>query len=517
MKLEVKLQVHFDRYQTTYLALCVVLFLATVLPRAVNNPLWGDEFRTWRDSVGVPWTTLLAWQHNRDHAPLSHMLAKASCLIFHTDAPWALRLPSILAGGGCVLIAFFVGRLLISTLAGLMMALMLAVDFNITVQSQTARMYSLLLLFVLGSIHAFIHVFREPNQPDSFPKSRFQFTPRPAAIALCLLLALGLWTHYAMLGVMSAMLIIGLKYCRKQAGRVVIACVLGASVLAAPGFVKLIEMADRKPLAASNNHATGNQFGVSIDRLAGQRWIAVALVLGASTGLALLALRKKDTTRSIDSPKLRSPESRSPDTRSPDTRAVAVMLAMLCIIGAGNVLLAGVYRPVEGPRYLTVVQPAIWIGLVSLNFYILTRKNILLTFAVVGLFFLGCGYQFSRVIQYKHHPWAWQFQEAMQSTLPAMGFEPGEAIDFIPGELNIYRQYYDKSAEQSAPSRLIPSRFIILQVSKRTTASQLERASSLMNDPTFNPPLVGITTWVGRKGESFRRVGVKADILNKPD
>ena len=85
-----------------------------------------------------------------------------------------------------------------------------------------------------------------------------------------------------------------------------------------------------------------------------------------------------------------------------------------------------------------------------------------------------------------------------------MGFKPGETIEFIPGELKIYRQYYDKSADQTAPSRPITSRFIILQASIRTTASQLDRARIAINDPTFNPPLVGITTWAGMKGESFK-------------
>jgi len=40
-----------------------------------------------------------------------------------------------------------------------------------------------------------------------------------------------------------------------------------------------------------------------------------------------------------------------------------------------NVLIAGVYRPVDGPRYLTVIQPAVWLGLACFNRELMVQSD----------------------------------------------------------------------------------------------------------------------------------------------
>ena len=61
------------------LIICFVLF--NTAGGVFRNELWNDEFRTWRDGIEKPLWAVLTWQHNPDHAPLGHLLARAGAAI----------------------------------------------------------------------------------------------------------------------------------------------------------------------------------------------------------------------------------------------------------------------------------------------------------------------------------------------------------------------------------------------------------------------------------------------------
>ena len=149
----------------THLAiLCSIVLLGVVLRvlPAASHPIWIDEASTWAASVLKPWSDFPAWRHHYTHPPLSYVLVKLSTTVFGSDAPWALRLPAMLAGILAIPAAYWLGRTAVDRTTGLWVAALIAADPNMVDQSQQARMYSLLMLFMLLAMTVFIRALRRP-------------------------------------------------------------------------------------------------------------------------------------------------------------------------------------------------------------------------------------------------------------------------------------------------------------------------------------------------------------------
>src|SRR5687768_17039606 len=138
------------------LILLVVLGAFLRATPIADRPVSLDEALTWR-AAGRPWTAFLTWSHHPDHPPLSFALVRLSTVFTGTDAEWALRLPSAVAGALSIPAAATVGSAF-SPAAGLAMAALVAVDPVLVEQGQTARMYSLLTLFLLLAVGSIARV-----------------------------------------------------------------------------------------------------------------------------------------------------------------------------------------------------------------------------------------------------------------------------------------------------------------------------------------------------------------------
>jgi 4-amino-4-deoxy-L-arabinose transferase-like glycosyltransferase len=164
-------------------ALCFAVALGTLL-RAVpisERPVSLDEALTWR-TAARPWTEFLSWSHHPDHPPLSFALVRLTMDLAGTDAEWALRLPSVLAGALAIPAAAAAGAAF-SPAAGVALAALVAVDPVLVEQGRVARMYPLLFLFLLLTLASATRLAGEHER-----RSR-------AWIGLGLALGAAIWTH----------------------------------------------------------------------------------------------------------------------------------------------------------------------------------------------------------------------------------------------------------------------------------------------------------------------------------
>jgi uncharacterized membrane protein len=130
------------------LAGVLLLGLALRLPGFLNQPLWLDEANTWVTLKPINLSYLLRWQHHPEHPPLSYVLVRLSMNAFRTDAPWAMRAPSLACGVAAIAAMFWLGRVAGGDRVGLLAALLLAVSPCQVQLSGLARMYSLFLLLL---------------------------------------------------------------------------------------------------------------------------------------------------------------------------------------------------------------------------------------------------------------------------------------------------------------------------------------------------------------------------------
>lgn len=113
--------------------------------QVAHRPLWIDEACTWRDER-KPIQMVFDWRQNSDHPPLSYLLDKISTRFLGTDAEWALRLPSFLAGLACIPAIFWLGCELRGRVMGLVLAVMMTGGPLMRSQGEQARMYTMLML-----------------------------------------------------------------------------------------------------------------------------------------------------------------------------------------------------------------------------------------------------------------------------------------------------------------------------------------------------------------------------------
>ena len=209
------------------MALCFLVALGTLLRAApiADMPVSLDEALTWR-TAAKPWTSFLTWSHHPDHPPLSFALVRLTTDLSGTDAEWALRLPSVVAGALAIPAAEAVGTAF-SPAAGMALAALVAVDPVLVEQGRTARMYPLLLLVLLLAIPVAVRVVSGDHRP------------RRDWIALGLVLGAAIWTHA--LGLVAWVAVLAtLPLARNGRARLRLSgSLLLAGALAIPGLMAL--------------------------------------------------------------------------------------------------------------------------------------------------------------------------------------------------------------------------------------------------------------------------------------
>ena len=150
----------------------------------LGAPMRYDEATTYNNFVAEPVYVALANYATPNNHVFHTLLAKASILVFG-DAPWAVRLPALIAGAALVIAIYVLGRRLYGRTAGLLAAALVAGSSTLVEYSTNARGYTIVaLLTVLMFLAA----------------SRLAETDDIAAWATIALLAtIGFWTIPVML------------------------------------------------------------------------------------------------------------------------------------------------------------------------------------------------------------------------------------------------------------------------------------------------------------------------------
>jgi uncharacterized membrane protein len=119
-----------------------------------GQSLWRDEgFSVQLSYKGI--AEIIQNRANDNHAPLYFVFLHYWVRLFG-DSEFSLRLPSVLFGAAAVYLLYRIGLLLFDRRIALLAAFLLSISrFNIT-HSREARMYSLVVMLVLLSMHAFL-------------------------------------------------------------------------------------------------------------------------------------------------------------------------------------------------------------------------------------------------------------------------------------------------------------------------------------------------------------------------
>ena len=463
--------------------LVTLLFGVNTFWRVVTLAVWGDELRTWRDSVNKPYGQILGWQHNRDHAPLGHLVAKASCDLFGNDQGLALRLPSWLFALGCVPLAYLLGRLALGRRAGLLMAVMVGVDQTLGVQATQARMYTQLLFWTLCAFCCVAAVTRDPRR---------RIIPKTAGLGV--FAALALWSHFAALsllaglGVTGVILIIaGSLKTRRAKARCARAGLIESARRTARGTANTDGPQPGRPIQIRELGQVGQVGGLGgvgglgplrrhgelTQARAGRdlRRIGVALLVGLGIALLLSTQGVLKLVAMRDNPPL--PQISDRDTIGQLVRAADAMIgnALLCgvlfvlgvwgfwllarrcgalalllgvttCIGLINLIVASHFRQIEGPRYLLIFLPMVWLGIATANVAAYASHRRWLARVCAACFIIGVGFQGSRTIRVPENRHGYQFALACK-TLPTLGWRPGDAIVLAPvSEFKVATPYY---------------------------------------------------------------------------
>lgn len=290
-----------------------------------------DEALTWWTArAGI--AELLTWTHHPEHPPLSFALVRLAVGALGTDAEWALRFPSLLAGVLAVPAAFALGRRFSTPASGVCLAALVAFDPFLIEQARTARMYSGLVLLTLVALLLLDRLAgRGEGRVSSWS-------------ALGIVLAAGLWTHWLGLAVWAGVLVaLFAGSGSRPAGRGTATAFGIAGLLGGTGlwrFASLLlsdapgppgpDLAGMIPLLLRR-----------IPEIAGggaPGWIAVAVGL-----VGILTL-----------------------LRRPRTRPVALALAVIGVISILSAIFAAGGRPWGVDRYLVLLRLTVFVGVAGL-------------------------------------------------------------------------------------------------------------------------------------------------------
>jgi len=171
----------------------------------LNSELWYDEIKTVLDSVRPPLAAILTvFPSNNDHKFYS-LLAHLSVGLFG-EAPWSLRLPSVLFAVATIPLLYVFARQATGRLEAVLAAALLTVSYHHVWYAQSARGYTMLLFFTLATSALLIEAIKAP---------RAKTYALYAGVA-----ALGCYTHLTMVYVVvSHAMIVGANLLLTQKGK----------------------------------------------------------------------------------------------------------------------------------------------------------------------------------------------------------------------------------------------------------------------------------------------------------
>ena len=172
-----------DRHRIIILGLLGVTLVGGLI-RAwpiADRPMWFDESDTWRSGIGttaegMAYSKFLTWDVHFETPPLAFLVARVGADLFDSNKPdgsgreiwrpepWTMRMGALACGILMIPAVFVLGRVIHSDALGLVAAAIVAVDPNMVDQSQQCRMYALLaLLMVIALIQAIV-LLRTPDR-----------------------------------------------------------------------------------------------------------------------------------------------------------------------------------------------------------------------------------------------------------------------------------------------------------------------------------------------------------------
>jgi hypothetical protein len=385
-------------------ALLLIVAVGAVL-RAWPIPTWPlelDEALTLRHARVDP-GLFLTWDHHAHHAPLGYALVRAAMAVFRTDAEWALRLPSTIAGVLCIPAAFLLGRLTHGTWAAILLAALVALDPTLIHQSVHARMYALLALeFFVVLILLVASMSGTGNRKGLW-------------FALGLSMAAAVWTHalglVLWLGVLASA---GLRFHdRSVRTGAAIAFAVALATSAIGLFPKWQAAGQSIRFRSSPVAGPADQLAITLRRIGDVYpidWVGPLLVILGLGGLLLL--RRRSTP-------------------------AATALLVIAIASVSFGLMAARLRPFGLDRYLLFFRLAVHVGLAVALIQLRPRAVRSIGIASILLLALGLG-----VAAYPRRLPPDHAVGAVVRALSRHHFVPGQVVAYEPGNLYFLGEYY---------------------------------------------------------------------------
>lgn len=428
------------RSQLIGLLALIVTGAAIRAPCAFTEPLWFDEADTWRSAVidhptlneqGLPqgqrmsYGEFFRWENHFETAPLSFLLARLSCDIFGSDAEWAMRMPSLIAGVLCIPMMFLLGRVVHGGAVGLIAAALIAFDPNMVDQAQQARMYAVLMLLLLIVLAWSIHLLRDPWRAPGERRVHPVVQWLGLGVALGLLFSTSQFTVAAWVGVFLAVVALPLAgfATGKSHGKTMkvwaaffVAYAIGLAV-GAVGVIKLFQRIGGGG-EGDGAHLTlmeiAREIIVAAKDLIGWGLPGLIVYVFAAIGLLLLARKCKTS------------------------------FAILVAVAAVNILILFPFRRMHhfmDGRYLTLLQPTLFVGLAM--FVMGWRRNLHrnVAFGLIGAYLILQGVTTLQLRFWRPQPDRYVFAERIMDVRDRMAAD--EAASLHPGVAVILGQYYE--------------------------------------------------------------------------
>ncbi len=421
---------------------------------ALSLPIWFDEADTWRSGIIDPglsgWSEqtglyepvpmdygkFFRWQNHFETAPLTFLLARISADLLGATDPWAMRIPSLLAGLLCIPAAYWLGCVVRDRSLGLMTAAIITFDPSQVDQSQQCRIYTVLMLLTLLAMALTIKLVREPepgvrsatDDSNTNAKNDGWLTPVWQWVMLGGLLglllsttqfALAVWLGIAAgtVGLMAAGVILKRPHPKTRQVAVGVTCAFAVACMFANVGIHSIIMrvfhgggGDRPDLTY---FAMMREIIVSAKDLINLTPAGLIMYLFAAVGLVLLFRKCK-------------------------TSAVVLLgVAVMNILMLFSFLRIHHFMDI---RYLSPLQPALYIGLAMFATGLAHVKFQRAAMAVIIIFLCIQCRQSLNLTHYYMQPDRYQFTRAILQARDAV--KPGETMSIYPGVACILGQYY---------------------------------------------------------------------------
>jgi hypothetical protein len=147
-----------------YLFSFLVIFLLGILARVVmvNGPVYHDEAFTFVEYASHSLLTVVT-DYSLPNNHVFHTIFVHFAYLLFGDAPWAIRLPALIAGILVIPAVFLLGRLLYNKKVGLLAAALVVPIPNMIHYSSSARGYSLVTLLSLLTFGLGVYAVRKKN------------------------------------------------------------------------------------------------------------------------------------------------------------------------------------------------------------------------------------------------------------------------------------------------------------------------------------------------------------------